>query len=100
MQRAELTFDAALRDSSSERLEARAKAVRNLAPVVLEAIGHPGPKWRATELHPRGDEIASALLRALQSDPDPMIRATAALGLGQLGSPQVLALVRDWVDRA
>src|SRR5690606_31585148 len=98
MQAPELTLDAALRDSTSTRIEARAKAVRNLAPARLAELGRPSPAWQTSRDHPRGGEVAEALHRALVDD-DPMVQGLAAVGLGLLGDPSVLDAVEAWIER-
>jgi HEAT repeat protein len=99
MQAAELTLDAALRDASSTRPEARAKAVRNLAPALLEALGVPGPRWAAAAEHTRGEDVRRALASALADD-DPAIRGLAAVGLATIGDAGVLARTDGWIDDA
>lgn len=97
MQAAELTLDAALRDVESPRAEARAKAVRNLAPALLEALGVSGPCWAAARAHPRGEEVRRALGRVLDDD-DPALQGLAAVGLGTIGDPGALARTEGWID--
>lgn len=97
MQAAELTLDAALRDVDSERAEARAKAVRNLAPALLETLGVTGPRWNAAASHARGEDVRRALGRVLDDD-DPALRGLAAVGLGTIGDPGVLVRTEGWID--
>lgn len=95
----ELTLDAAIRDASSSKLEARSKAIRNLAPALLDARGVPGPVWRAAAEHERGEEVIAALHRALEETEDPMLPGLAAVGLGLLGEPGVIDRTQAWLER-
>jgi hypothetical protein len=96
----ELTLDAALRDATSPRLEARSKAIRNLAPALLQARGVPGPHWRAADEHARGSQVIAALRRALDETEDPMLPGLAAVGLGLIGEPDVVERTQPWLERA
>ncbi len=96
MQAPSLTLGAALRDCEADRPEARIKAVQNLAPALLVELDVPGPRWKAASEHARGDEVVAALLRAIDGD-DPALRGLAAVGLGTLGDPQVLARCGGWL---
>lgn len=100
MQSPELTLNAALRDSTNERLDARAKAIRNLAPALLVDLGRAPPVWKVARAHQRGSEVVETLARAAKDDDQAMIRATAVIGLGQLGEPQLLELSSGWLDDA
>lgn len=99
MQRADLTLEAALRDLHSPREGARHRALRNLAPALLEALDRPGPLWRATEAHARGSEVLAALHAAVQDD-DAAIASLAAVGLGWLGDPALHERVAPWLALA
>ena len=96
----ELTLDAAIRDAGSTRLEARSKAVRNLAPALLEDRGMTGPAWRAADDHDRGNEVIAALRRALDEADDPTLPRLAAVGLGLIGDPDVVERVEPWLERS
>lgn len=96
MQAPTLTLGAALRDCEAPRAEARIKAVQNLAPALLGELDVPGPRWSATTEHDRGPEVAAALVRAIDGD-DPALRGLAAIGLGTLGDPEVLARCGGWL---
>lgn len=98
MQAPELTLDAAIRDAEAERLEARHKAVRSLAPAFLVELGKPGPLWRATADHPRERDVLDALFTALRQGTDVPLSALGAIGLGMLGEPDVLDAVAPWVE--
>ena len=100
----ELTLDAAIRDASSSKLEARSKAIRNLAPALLDARGVPGPVWRAAgcalSLSQRNNDAeALAWLDALEETEDPMLPGLAAVGLGLLGEPGVIDRTQAWLER-
>jgi HEAT repeat protein len=95
----ELSLDAAIRDATSPRLAARSKAIRNLAPALLEARGVPGPSWRAADQHDRGTEVIAALRRALGETEDPMLPGLAAVGLGLLGEPDAIEHTQPWLER-
>lgn len=97
MPAAELTLEAALRDAKSARAEARAKAIANLAPALLEDLGVPGPRWRAEDEHPRGPDVRRALGVALD-DEDPALRGLAATGLATIGEPSVIERVQGWLE--
>lgn len=96
MQAADLTLDAALRDLEARRPAARDRALRNLAPALLEALGRPGPAWEATHAHPRGSEVRLALHQALRG-PDAARAGLAAVGLGWVGDPAVLEPIEPWL---
>lgn len=96
MQAADLTLTAALRDATAARPDARHRALRNLAPALLEQLEEAGPAWQAAERHPLGSDVVTALESAIQTDTPPMA-GTAAIGLGWLGSPSVRRLVDAWI---
>ena len=95
---AEITLDAALRDLDSEREHYRHQAVRNLAPALLEELGVPGPHWRATAEHARGEAVLRALLDRLGEDHVAPLRGLAATGLGMLGEPEALDHIEPWLE--
>ena len=93
-----LTLEAAIRDAAAPRPAAREQALVQLPAALLAAIGRPGPLWRAWEQHPRGPAAHQALRRALHDDPEPVMRGHAAVALGRLGDPDVVAPVRPWCE--
>lgn len=93
---ADLTLEAALRDVRAPKEGARHRALRNLAPALLEALQRPGPLWRATEAHPRGAEVLAALQHALHDD-EAAVASLAAVGLGWLGDPSLYDHVAPWL---
>ncbi|MEM7153168.1 MAG: HEAT repeat domain-containing protein [Myxococcota bacterium] len=94
---AEITLDAALRDLDSEREHYRHQAVRNLAPALLEELDVPGPHWRSTTEHARGEAVLRALLERLSDEHPAPLRGLAATGLGMLGEPEALDHVEPWL---
>jgi HEAT repeat protein len=96
-----ITFEAALRDAEVVDLKARTLALTHLGSAYLERLGRSEPLWRAHTHDDRGPEVLAALLRAIERDPAPPIRALAATGLGQLGAPELLTAVPDeWFTRS
>ncbi|MCA9707419.1 MAG: HEAT repeat domain-containing protein [Myxococcales bacterium] len=95
---AQITLDAALRDIDSEKERYRFQAAANLAPALLEQLGKPGPRWRATTEHARGPAVREALLGVLHEDEPAPLRGTAAVGLGTLGEPAVLDATEAWLE--
>lgn len=93
----EISLAAALRDIDSEQARYREQAARNLAPALLEELGKPGPRWRATAEHPRGDAVLRALTDLLDDEVTPPMRGQAAVALGTLGEPPVLDAVESWL---
>ncbi|MBL9103112.1 MAG: HEAT repeat domain-containing protein [Myxococcales bacterium] len=90
-----ISLDAALRDADVLDLKARTLALTHLGSAYLQALGAPDPVWQAHARDPRGPDVRAALLRALERDPATPIRALAAVGLGQLGAPDLLAALPD-----
>lgn len=97
MKAPELTLDAALRDATSTREQARAKAVSNLSAALLTEAELTPPCWNAADRHPRGPEVRQALLRALEDDAA-TVRGLAAIGLGDMGDEAVLERLEPWLD--
>lgn len=93
----QLTLEAALRDVHSESERYRFLAVANLAPALLERIGQPGPRWRATAEHVEGPAVLDALRSVLGEDEPAPLRGTAAVALGTLGEPEVLEVTEAWL---
>ncbi len=82
----ELTLDAALRDAVHEQPEIRNRAIRNLAPALLERINERPPvAWSRSE-HPSRAAVVEVLEQAC-ADPSPQNAGLAILGLAQLGAP-------------
>lgn len=96
----ELTLEAALRDVSSKKPEFRWHAANNLARALLHELGTPGPRLRAAAEHPRGPAVLDALRQLCQEHEPAVLRGTAAVGLGMLGEPEVLALTAEWMELA
>lgn len=94
----EITLDAALRDLDSDTARYREQAIRNLAPALLDELKQPGPRWRATHEHPRGDTVRTALLDRLGEQIEPPLRGQAAVGLGTLGAAEVVDVVTPWLS--
>ena len=96
-----ITFEAALRDADAVDLKARTLALTHLGSAYLERLGRSEPLWLAHTHDERGPEVLAALLRAVERDPAPPIQALAATGLGQLGAPELLAVIPDeWFTRS
>ncbi|MBL4686604.1 MAG: HEAT repeat domain-containing protein [Nannocystaceae bacterium] len=99
MQSAELSLGAALRDATAKRESARDKALSNLAMAMLAELSRPGPAWRAADDHPRGREVLDTFIAAIADKDAPASRrGMAAVGLGTIGEPSLLALVEDWLQ--
>ena len=90
-----ITLDAALRDADLDDDKARILALTHLGSTYLTALGSAEPVWQARTREPRGEAVQAALLRALAGDPIVANRALAAVGLGQLGAPELLAAIPD-----
>jgi len=97
MQAADLTLAAALRDCSARSPQARLRALRNLAPALLEEAKLTAPAWAAANHHPRGPEVSAALHAALTAG-DPAIAGLAAIGLGLLGDAALVQTTIGWLD--
>lgn len=82
----ELTLDAALRDADHEQPEIRNRAIRNLAPALLERLNERPPVGWARSEHPSRPQVVEALERAC-ADKAPQNVGLAILGLAQLGAP-------------
>lgn len=100
----ELTLDAALRDADHERPDVRNRAIRNLAPALLERLAEQPPVPFHRAAHAQRDAVVAALEHAC-SDAAPHVVGLAILGLAQLGAPaarmQALAgLAREGDDEA
>jgi HEAT repeat protein len=83
----ELTLDAALRDVDHEQPDVRNRAIRNLAPALLERVGERGPVVWARSEHSMRTAVVEALDRAC-ADKAPHNVGLAILGLAQIGAPQ------------
>jgi hypothetical protein len=83
----ELTLDAALRDAGHELPDVRNRAIRNLAPALLERVGERPPVVWARSEHPSRADVVVALEHAC-ADKSPQNVGLAILGLAQLGAPQ------------
>lgn len=90
-----ITLDAALRDVDVLDVKARTLAITHLGSAYLDALGARDPVWQAHDRDPRGEAVRAALLRALDRDPATPIRGLAAVGLGQIGAPELLAALPD-----
>jgi hypothetical protein len=95
---AELTLEAALRDSQSANPEYRNQAVRNLAAALLMEMGRPSPAWKAAHDHHRGPEVLGRLREALSDEEEAPIRGLALVGLAQLGEAELLDYAELWID--
>lgn len=92
-----ITLDAALRDVGLGDVKARTLALTHLGSAYLQALGVADPVWLAHDREPRGPAVRAALLRALADDPALASKAMAAVGLGQIGAPELLtALPDEW----
>lgn len=94
----EITLAAALRDVSSKKDQYRYQAAENLARALLHELGKPGPRWRAAAEHPKGEAVVRALRELLDEREPPVLRGTAAVGLGMLGEPSVLEPTAAWLE--
>lgn len=83
----ELTLDAALRDAGHSRPEVRNRAIRNLAPALLDRLDERPPVGWARSEHEQREPVVEALTRAC-ADAAPQNVGLAILGLAQLGAPQ------------
>lgn len=98
MQASQLTLDAALRDASATRPDARDKAIANLAPALLGELSRAGPAWRAADDHPRGAEVVAAFVATLSDQEAPASRrGMAAIGLGTIGEPSLISRIESWL---
>lgn len=83
----ELSLDAALRDVDHEQPEIRNRAIRNLAPALLERLNERPPVSWARSEHPSRPRVVDALERSC-ADKAPQNAGLAILGLAQIGAPQ------------
>ncbi|MFV8755569.1 hypothetical protein ACNOYE_33890 [Nannocystaceae bacterium ST9] len=100
----ELTLDAALRDADHELPEIRNRAIRNLAPALLERLNERPPVGWIRSAHPSRAAVVETLVRAC-ADKAPQNAGLAILGLAQLGAPMArehaqLGLAREGDDEA
>ncbi len=97
---AEMTLPAALRDAVHGDPKVRTAGVRNLAPALLAAVARPGPAYCDGGCHAQAGAVFERLEAALD-DGVPEIAGHAALGLGALGRPEILARAVVWsaIDR-
>lgn len=86
----ELTLDAALRDVEHERPDVRNRAIRNLAPALLERVAEQPPVAFHRCAHELREPVVAALEHAC-SDAAPHNVGLAILGLAQLGAPSARA---------
>ncbi len=82
----ELSLDAALRDAEHEQPEIRNRAIRNLAPALLDRLNEAPPVAWARSEHPSRAAVVEALERAC-ADLAPQNAGLAILGLAQIGAP-------------
>lgn len=90
---ANLTLSAALRDLESKRPEARAEALRNLAPALLEDIGLSPPCWWDRVEHDQRDAVVGALERICATG-QAQDAGLALVSLAQLSAPSAHARAR------
>ncbi|MCA9658470.1 MAG: HEAT repeat domain-containing protein [Myxococcales bacterium] len=95
-----ITLAAALRDATHDNPKVRDKALRHMADALLAEIDRDAPRWRAAARHPRGAAVLEALGRAVREDPSPVLQGFAAIGLGQLGDPLALPVLREALETA
>lgn len=97
MQAPELSLAAAIRDIDANKLDARLKALRSLAPALLVDLDKPGPLWLAATLHDSGATVTRMLFDALGQEHDIPSRGQAAVSLGMLGDASVIDVVAPWL---
>ncbi len=90
-----ITLAAALRDCDHANPRVRDKALRHMGDALLAELGPKTKRWRAADRHPRGAQVIEVLTEAVHSDPSPVLQGFAAIGLGQLGHPLALPLLRE-----
>jgi len=90
-----LTLPAAIRDATHDNPKVRDKALRHMGDALLAELGPDAARWRAADRHPRGAQVLELLSRAAQEDPSPALQGFASIGLGQLGDPLALPLLRE-----
>ncbi len=90
-----ITLAAALRDCDHADPRVRDRALRHMGDALLAELGPKAKRWRAADRHARGAQVLEVLTEAVHSDPSPVLQGFAAIGLGQLGDPRALPLLRE-----
>ncbi|RMG98907.1 MAG: hypothetical protein D6705_04735 [Deltaproteobacteria bacterium] len=92
--RRRLTFEAALRDLTAQRDEARALALRCLPSALLERHGLEPPAAHAATLGPDGARAVEAVLERLEREPLAELRGIALWALAMLGDGSIVGAAR------